>query len=444
MDRLFGTDGVRGVANDDLTPELAFALGRAGAYVLAKEAQRPKILLCRDTRISGGMLESALAAGITSVGADAVLVGVVPTPACAYLVQALQAQAGIMISASHNPTPDNGIKFFAASGHKLPDEMEDKITELLEWPDLPRPVGEHVGRVYREPKGAEMYGHFLQRQVPVNLTGLQLAVDCANGAASAIAPQLLRQLGATVTELHSSPNGININVDCGSTHMESIIAYVKEHNLDLGIAFDGDADRTLLVDDTGALVDGDHILAICAKYAVENGGLPGNHVAATMYSNGGLRQCLQDMGADLVITQAGDRYVLQAMMEQGLALGGEQSGHVIFLEHNTTGDGILTSLKVMQVMAATGQTLSDLRQIMQVFPQALLNVRVRDKHGWEEDAKIQEAVDQGLAKLAPQGRIFVRASGTEPLIRVMTEHPDEALCSQEAEAVAAVIREQLG
>ncbi len=444
MGCLFGTDGVRGVANDDLTPELAFALGRAGAYVLAQQTQRPKILLCRDTRISGGMIESALAAGITSVGADAVLLGVLPTPACAYLVQALQAQAGIMISASHNPAPDNGIKFFAASGHKLPDHVEDQIEDLLYSHELPRPQGEQIGRVYRDAKGAAAYEAFLQRQVPVNLDGLRIAMDCANGAASGIAPQFLRRLGAEVVELNSLPTGVNINVNCGSTHMENVTEFVRSHAMDVGIAYDGDADRVLLVDETGALVDGDQILAICAKHAAENGGIPGKKVAATMYSNGGLRQCLQEMGAELVVTQAGDRYVLEAMLEQGLAFGGEQSGHVIFLEHNTTGDGILTSLKILQVMTKNRERLSALRGIMQVFPQSLLNVRVRDKNGWEQDEEIQKAVDGGLRRLSPSGRLLVRASGTEPLIRVMTEHPDAEVSRQEAEAVAAVIREQLG
>ncbi|MDI9419264.1 MAG: phosphoglucosamine mutase [Firmicutes bacterium] len=442
MARLFGTDGVRGVANRELTPELALQLGRAGAVVLAEKSGRPKILIGKDTRISGDMLEAALIAGTTSTGADVYLLGVVPTPAVAYLTKLLKADAGIMISASHNPVDDNGIKFFADSGFKLSDATEDRIEELIDSEIDLRPVGADLGRVYRQENALDLYIHFLLSTVALNLSGLHIAVDCANGAASQAAPAVLRKLGARVSVINNEPNGININVDCGSTHIEVLQEYVKQVKADFGFSYDGDADRVLAVDEQGNVINGDQILAICGLHLLAQGRLSQNRIAATVYSNGGLAQAMEQAGGEVVTTAAGDRYVLEAMLEQGLVLGGEQSGHVIFLEHGTTGDGILTTLQLLSVVAQSGRKLSELAQVMPIYPQVLENVRVASKEGWEQNPQIRRAIDGVKAKLGTQGRIFVRASGTEPVIRVMGEHPDEALLTEAVSEVAAVIKSE--
>ncbi|HKM17307.1 MAG TPA: phosphoglucosamine mutase [Limnochordia bacterium] len=442
MARLFGTDGVRGVANRELTPELALQLGRAGAVVLAEKSGRPRILIGKDTRISGDMLEAALIAGTTSTGADVYLLGVVPTPAVAYLTKLLKADAGIMISASHNPVDDNGIKFFADSGFKLSDATEDRIEELIDSEIDLRPVGADLGRVYRQENALDLYIHFLLSTVALNLSGLHIAVDCANGAASQAAPAVLRKLGARVSVINNEPNGININVDCGSTHIEVLQEYVKQVKADFGFSYDGDADRVLAVDEQGNVINGDQILAICGLHLLAQGRLSQNRIAATVYSNGGLAQAMEQAGGEVVTTAAGDRYVLEAMLEQGLVLGGEQSGHVIFLEHGTTGDGILTTLQLLSVVAQSGRKLSELAQVMPIYPQVLENVRVASKEGWEQNPQIRRAIDGVKAKLGTQGRIFVRASGTEPVIRVMGEHPDEALLTEAVSEVAAVIKSE--
>ena len=442
MARLFGTDGVRGVANRELTPELALQLGRAGAVVLAEKSGRPKILIGKDTRISGDMLEAALIAGTTSTGTDVYLLGVVPTPAVAYLTKLLKADAGIMISASHNPVDDNGIKFFADSGFKLSDATEDRIEELIDSEIDLRPVGADLGRVYRQENALDLYIHFLLSTVALNLSGLHIAVDCANGAASQAAPAVLRKLGARVSVINNEPNGININVDCGSTHIEVLQEYVKQVKADFGFSYDGDADRVLAVDEQGNVINGDQILAICGLHLLAQGRLSQNRIAATVYSNGGLAQAMEQAGGEVVTTAAGDRYVLEAMLEQGLVLGGEQSGHVIFLEHGTTGDGILTTLQLLSVVAQSGRKLSELAQVMPIYPQVLENVRVASKEGWEQNPQIRRAIDGVKAKLGTQGRIFVRASGTEPVIRVMGEHPDEALLTEAVSEVAAVIKSE--
>lgn len=444
MGRLFGTDGVRGVANQDLTPELAFELGRAGATVLSKEKERPVIVLGKDTRISGSMLEAAMVAGITSVGADVILLGVVPTPAVAYLTRKLSADAGVMISASHNPVEDNGIKFFAGTGYKLSDETEDEIEALLNSQDLRRPIGGQVGRVSQATDAVQLYKEFLLSTVDIDLTGLHIALDCANGAASEVAPVVFEELGAKVSVINHQPNGININAQCGSTYPEQIQKLVLETGADLGITLDGDADRVLAVDELGNLVDGDHILAICGLYLLDNNKLANNSVAATVYSNGGLKQVLKEHGGSLVLTAAGDRYVLEAMLEKGLVLGGEQSGHVIFLEHNTTGDGVLTALQLLAVLQAKGQKLSELAKVMPVFPQLLVNVPVANKNGWDQNAQIKAAIMAAEEKFGEQGRIFVRASGTESLIRVMGEHPNQDLLADVVEQVAEVIKQEQG
>lgn len=445
MARLFGTDGVRGVANKELTPELALKLGRAGAVVLAEKAKRrPKVLIGKDTRISGDMLEAALIAGTTSTGADVYLLGVLPTPAVAYLTKLLKADAGIMISASHNPVEDNGIKFFADTGFKLSDQTEDQIEELIKTGVGSCPVGADLGRVYHQENALDLYIDYLLSTVDLNLEGLHIAVDCANGAASIAAPAVLKKLGARVSVINNQPNGININVNCGSTHIEVLQEYVRQVKADFGFSYDGDADRVLAVDEQGNIVDGDQIMAVCGMHLLTQGRLPHRKIAATVYSNGGLSQALEQAGGEVVTTAAGDRYVLEAMLEHGLALGGEQSGHIIFLEHGTTGDGILTTLQLLSVVGQSGKKLSELAQVMPIYPQLLKNVRVTSKEGWDQNPRICQAIDDAKAQLGPKGRIFVRASGTEPKIRVMGEHPDAELLSQAVDKVVEAIRAELG
>ncbi|HHX02465.1 MAG TPA: phosphoglucosamine mutase [Firmicutes bacterium] len=445
MARLFGTDGVRGVANKELTPELALQLGRAGAVVLAEKARRrPKVLIGKDTRISGDMLEAALIAGTTSTGADVYLLGVVPTPAVAYLTKLLKADAGIMISASHNPVEDNGIKFFADTGFKLSDQTEDQIEELINTGVDLRPVGAELGRVYRQGNALELYVDFLLSTVDFGLQGFHIAVDCANGAASQAAPAVLTKLGARVSVINHQPNGTNINVNCGSTHIEVLQEYVNQVKADFGFSYDGDADRVLAVDEQGSVVDGDQILAVCGLHLLAQGRLPEKAIAATVYSNGGLAQAMEQAGGHVVTTAAGDRYVLEAMLEHGLALGGEQSGHVIFLEHGTTGDGILTTLQLLSVVQQSGKKLSELAQVMPIYPQMLENVRVTTKDGWDRNLRICQAIEGAKAKLGINGRIFVRASGTEPVIRVMGEHPDPDLLAEAVAGVVAVIKAEQG
>ena len=430
---MFGTDGVRGIANShELSPELAYRLGRAGAYLLTQETEptqgRPRLVIGMDTRASGEMLEAALVAGICSVGVDAIRVGVVTTPAVAYLASALQAQGGVMISASHNPAEYNGIKFFSASGYKLPDAVEDQLEDLVrsEEDTLPRPTGGGVGRVVEQPDAVEAYLAHVVSTVAANpedrpWQGLKLVVDCANGASYRLAPEVYRRLGAEVIVLADSPNGVNINVHCGSTHPEDMQNAVRQHGAQLGIAHDGDADRVILADEKGELVDGDHVLAICGLHLLRTGRLPGKAVAATVLSNMGLELAVRQAGGSLVRTKVGDRYVLEAMLEQGLALGGEQSGHVIFLDHGTTGDGILTACQVVRILTETGEPLSRLASQMETLPQVMVNVPVARRDGALENPRIRQAVAAAEQALAGQGRVLVRPSGTEPLIRIMVE-----------------------
>ncbi|HHV94680.1 MAG TPA: phosphoglucosamine mutase [Firmicutes bacterium] len=455
---LFGTDGVRGVANRELTPELAYTLGRCGAYVLLREcrAQRPRVLVGRDTRVSGQMLEAALTAGLTSMGADVVLLGILPTPGVAYLTRTWQADAGVMISASHNPIEDNGIKFFSGDGFKLPDEVEEEIEKVIfqAAPDgmlslksedgLPRPVGKDVGRVEASSEALDAYVEFLKGTISTDLTGLKVVVDCGHGAAYQVSPRVLRELGAEVISLCDEPDGTRINVKCGSTNPEIVAAAVKEYKADLGIAHDGDADRVIAVDEQGRIVDGDYIMVICGLDLLEQGMLAANRIAVTVYSNLGVRAALQAAGGDVVVTPNGDRYVLEAMRQQGLNLGGEQSGHVIFLDHNTTGDGVLTALQLMKVMRKKGQPLSVLAEQLQKYPQVLRNVKVANKEAWEQNGRIKDAISAAEQQLGDQGRIFVRASGTEPLIRVMAEGPDHQLVEQVVAQVAEIIAAELG
>lgn len=446
MGKLFGTDGVRGVANRELTPQLAFEIGRAGAYVLTKGGEKPKMVLGKDTRQSGDLLEAALTAGICSVGVDVISIGVVSTPGLAYLTRYLKASAGVMISASHNPAEDNGIKFFTGEGFKLFGEIEDEIEAIIlgDKAVLPVPTGGEVGIVSRQPEAVAAYIDYAVRSVPQGLQCLKVVVDCANGAASAIAPVIFEKLGADVIPIYHTPDGLNINVKCGSTHPEALQAAVIEHQADVGIAYDGDADRVIAVDEHGEIVDGDFIMAICANQMAKTGKLANNKFVTTVMTNMGLDTAMEAAGIGVLKSKVGDRYVLETMLQNGLNFGGEQSGHIIFLELNTTGDGIMTSLQLLDVMRNAAQPLSVLAKVMRRFPQVLTNVRVKDKAGYQSNAKIKEAVDTAEAAMQKKGRVLVRPSGTEPLIRVMLEGDDAAQLDYYAKQIADVIKAELG
>ncbi|QSO50511.1 phosphoglucosamine mutase [Alicyclobacillus curvatus] len=444
MTRMFGTDGVRGVANQELTPELAFRLGRVGAYVLTEGVSGARIVVGKDTRVSSDMLEAALVSGILSVGVDVLQLGVISTPGVAYLTRHLRADAGVMISASHNPVEDNGIKFFGGDGFKLLDAVEDQIEALIDESEtLPRPIGSSVGRLYQEP-ALEVYRKFLMGTVKHRFDGLHIVLDCANGAAYNLAPSVFERLGAKVTSLYMQPDGTNINVGCGSTHPHVVQRAVLEHQADLGLAFDGDADRVIAVDGTGQMVDGDYIMAICAEALHRRGELKNNAVAATVMSNLGFMQAMKDLGIRVQTTAVGDRYVMEAMREEALVLGGEQSGHIIFLNHTTTGDGVLTALQLVDMMVDASKPLSELRQVMTRYPQILENVRVTDKTLWRDRDRIQQALAAGKVSLGESGRLLVRESGTEPIVRVMAEGPNEQLLQECVHQIATVIREEIG
>ncbi|SCP95716.1 phosphoglucosamine mutase [Anaerobium acetethylicum] len=444
MARLFGTDGVRGVANSELTPELAMKLGQAGAYVLTKENKhKPTIIVGCDTRISGGMLANAMMAGICSVGANAVYVGILPTPAVAYLTRKYKVDAGVVISASHNPMEFNGIKFFNSEGYKLSDSLEDEIEVLInnDMLDVPMPTGSGIGSVEYRLDAREDYIRFAESLVKVDLKGMKIVVDCAEGAAHYTSVETLKQLGAELIALHTNPDGTNINANCGSTHMEELMARVVFEDAHIGIAFDGDADRMLAVDENGKIVDGDQIMAICGNYMKDQGKLKKNTIVATVMSNLGFTLMAKENGINLERTKVGDRYVLEHMMGIGGNLGGEQSGHVIFLDENTTGDGLLSALHLLEVMVATKKPLSELASIMQVLPQALVNAKVpvhkRDKY--MEYPEIAEAISELERKFAGEGRVLIRPSGTEPLVRVMIEGKDQKQIDEEAGKLAKLI-----
>jgi len=444
MARLFGTDGVRGVANSELTPELAMKLGQAGAYVLTKENKhKPTIIVGCDTRISGGMLANAMMAGICSVGANAVYVGILPTPAVAYLTRKYKVDAGVVISASHNPMEFNGIKFFNSEGYKLSDSLEDEIEVLInnDMLDVPMPTGSGIGSVEYRLDAREDYIRFAESLVKVDLKGMKIVVDCAEGAAHYTSVETLKQLGAELIALHTNPDGTNINANCGSTHMEELMARVVFEDAHIGIAFDGDADRMLAVDENGTIVDGDQIMAICGNFMKDQGKLKKNTIVATVMSNLGFTLMAKENGINLERTKVGDRYVLEHMMEIGGNLGGEQSGHVIFLDENTTGDGLLSALHLLEVMVATKKPLSELASIMQVLPQALVNAKVpvhkRDKY--MEYPEIAEAISELERKFAGEGRVLIRPSGTEPLVRVMIEGKDQKQIDEEAGKLAKLI-----
>ncbi len=443
-ERLFGTDGVRGRANDDLTPELALLIGRALVTVLHDDGERrPSILVGRDPRWSGDMLEAALVAGITSAGGDAVCVGVIPTPGVAFLTARSSAAAGVMISASHNPVGDNGIKLFGPDGFKLSDDEELRVATTLAAGGGRRPEGTRIGRRLTDPAAVARYIEHLARSVDVDLTGLRVVVDGANGAAHSVAPQVYRQLGAEVIQLHCSPDGANINDGCGSTHPEVVAREVVAHAADLGVAHDGDADRVIAATHLGGIIDGDVILAILARQAHLQGRLIDGTVVTTVMANLGFHHAMRDLGIHVLETPVGDRYVLDAMRAGGLNLGGEQSGHVIDLEHATTGDGVLTALRLMEAIRTSGTPLAELASVMTRLPQVLVNVPDVDRHRLAGSAAVAAAVAAAEERLGTEGRVLVRPSGTEPLVRVMVEAVAEGLAQEVADGVAAVVRTEL-
>ncbi|MFD2679143.1 phosphoglucosamine mutase [Bacillus seohaeanensis] len=446
MGKYFGTDGVRGVANTELTPELAFKLGRFGGYVLTKDAQRPKILIGRDTRISGHMLEGALVAGLLSIGAEVMRLGVISTPGVAYLTKALGAQAGVMISASHNPVGDNGIKFFGPDGFKLSDDQENEIEALLDQVDdsLPRPTGADLGQVSDYFEGGQKYLQYMKQTVDEDFSGLHIALDCAHGATSSLATHLFADLDADLSTMGASPNGLNINDGVGSTHPETLASMVKEKGADIGLAFDGDGDRLIAIDEKGEIVDGDQIMYICAKHLKSEGRLKQSTVVSTVMSNLGFHKGLEENSIQSIQTAVGDRYVVEEMKKSGYNLGGEQSGHIIFLDYNTTGDGLLTGIQLVNIMKLTGKTLSELAGEMKKFPQKLVNVRVTDKHHVTDNEKVKMVIDKVETEMNGNGRILVRPSGTEPLVRVMAEAPTEELCEQYVNEIVAVVQTEMG
>ncbi len=440
MGRLFGTDGVRGVANDELTPLLAM-----GAYVLTKEnMHKPTIMVGCDTRISGDMLANALMAGICSVGANAVYVGVIPTPAVAYLTRKYKVDAGVVISASHNPVEFNGIKFFDGNGYKLPDALEDEIENIIrnDMNGIKFPIGANVGKIkYRTDAREEYINHSIQA-VNVDLSKLKIVVDCAEGASYYTSVEALKELGANIVAIHNMPDGTNINANCGSTHMEELKARVVYEKADIGLAFDGDADRLMAVDEMGNVVDGDQVMAIVGNHMKENGDLVDNTIVATVMSNLGFFLMGEKNGIHMEQTKVGDRYVLERMKEIGASLGGEQSGHIIFLKENTTGDGLLSALHLLKVMVETGESLSQLASVMEVLPQALVNAKVPNhkKERYMEYPEIAEAIKKLTDKFAGEGRVLIRPSGTEPLVRVMIEGKDQKMIDNEAKKLAELIQ----
>jgi phosphoglucosamine mutase len=446
MARLFGTDGVRGLANKDITSESALKLAQAAAIVLGEQArargQKPIAVIGRDPRISGEFLAAAISAGLASSGVDVFDAGVIPTPATSFLTADLDADFGVMISASHNPAPDNGIKFFSRGGHKLDDAVEDAIEAALSAKPL-TPIGAEIGHVKEFADAKQRYLVHLQGTLPNSLKGIKVVVDCANGAAADLAPKAFRDAGAEVVVIGNSPDGYNINLGCGSTHLSALQAAVVENGADVGIAHDGDADRTLAVDATGAIVDGDQIMAILAVAAKARGDLSRNTLVATVMSNLGLKIAMKQAGIEIIETKVGDRYVLEVIREGGYTLGGEQSGHLIFARYATTGDGILTGLQLLAQMSATGKSLKELASAMTVYPQVLINVPQVDKTKVDSDSELQVAVQEAQAELGEQGRVLLRASGTEPLVRVMVEAQDLGTAQSWAERIARVVEKQL-
>lgn len=447
MGRLFGTDGVRGEANRELTPVLAYQLGRFGAHVLTEGTHKARILIGMDTRLSGDMLENALVAGILSAGCDAICLGVTTTPAVAYLTRYYKADAGVMISASHNPAKDNGIKFFNSQGLKLSDAVENQIEEfILENKDLPIiPGGTQVGRCEKHNEGNRIYSEYLKTTIKGDLCGLKIAMDCANGAAFEIAPSLFRELGAEVTVTNNHPDGLNINNDCGSTHPEKVARLTKEVGAHIGLAFDGDADRLIAADENGRVIDGDRMMLICGMEMKRNGRLKNDTIVTTVMSNIGLAMAAKENDIKTFPTKVGDRYVLEAMLREGYVLGGEQSGHIIFLDHNTTGDGVLSALQLAAIIKSSGSSLSKLADTMTQYPQILLNAKVSkgNKNAYLEDAVITQRISAIESAMEGEGRVLIRPSGTEALVRVMLEGKDQEQLRSYATELVELIEERM-
>ncbi|WP_104166810.1 phosphoglucosamine mutase [Arthrobacter sp. SX1312] len=445
MSKLFGTDGVRGLANGLITAELSLQLAQAAAVVLghnASDGRRPTAVIARDPRISGEFIAAAVEAGLASSGVDVYDAGVLPTPAAAFLVADLGADFGVMISASHNPAPDNGIKFLARGGNKLSDALEDAIEDEMARPRL-RPVAGEVGRIQRFADAEDRYVVHLLKTLPHRLEGLKVVIDCAHGAASGCSPEVFRDAGADIIVIGADPDGVNINDGYGSTHLEKLQSAVLEHGADLGIAHDGDADRCLAVDHEGTIVDGDQIMAVMALAMKDAGKLKDNTLVATVMSNLGLKIALREAGVTIMETGVGDRYVLEGMRDGGYSLGGEQSGHVIFAEYATTGDGVLTGLQLASRMAGTGKSLKELAAVMTKLPQVLINVRGVDRSAANSDEGVQDAVREAEAILGETGRVLLRPSGTEPVVRVMVEAADLVTAQRIADSLAATVQERL-
>ena len=449
MGELFGTDGVRGVANEHpMTAEMALNIGRATAYLFKRTGHTPRIIIGKDTRISGYTLENALVAGIRSMGVSALFVGVLPTPGIAFTTNSMRADAGIVISASHNPFQDNGIKIFSSEGFKLPDEKELEIENLIFSNNMHtlHPSPNELGKAYRIEDARGRYIVFLKNSFPkeFSLEGTKVVMDCAHGATYKVAPETLFELGADVTTMFDEPNGQNINANCGSQHPEALAEEVKKQGADVGFAFDGDGDRLIAVDEAGTVLTGDQIMAVCAKTMKEGGKLPNNLLISTVMSNIGLGIALEELGIQNVTTKVGDRYVLEEMLSKGAAIGGEESGHVIFLEHHTTGDGIITALQVLAAMKKQQKPLSELAQMMKVFPQKLINVEVKSKPDLSTIPEINEVIKDVEAQLGTKGRVLVRYSGTQPMCRVMVEGPTNDETEHYCTQIADVLREKLG
>ncbi|TAJ07135.1 MAG: phosphoglucosamine mutase [Nitrospirae bacterium] len=449
MRTLFGTDGIRGVANlEPMTSETAMKLGRAAAYLFKRRSGRHQIVIGKDTRLSGYMLESALTSGICSMGVDVLLVGPMPTPAIAFLTRSLRADAGVVISASHNPYQDNGIKFFSSDGFKLPDELETRMEALITSDEIQhlRPTADEVGKAYRIDDAEGRYIEFVKRSLPrdVDFQGLRIVVDCAHGAAYKVSPKVLRELGATVWVIGDEPDGTNINDGCGAVHPERLQQAVREHHAQIGIAHDGDADRAIFVCEQGRIIDGDHVMAMIAMDLQERGLLKRQTVVGTVMSNFGLELALAKAGIALVRTAVGDRYLLERMVTDGYNFGGEQSGHFIFLDHNTTGDGLISALQVVALMKRTGRSLSDLARCMTAVPQILLNIRVNGKPDLNRVPELTQAIRTGEATLNGTGRVLVRYSGTEPVLRIMVEGEEASLIRLVADDLSAVVQRHLG
>lgn len=447
MGKLFGTDGVRGIANKDLSPELAYKLGRIGGFFLTQGKKRPKMVVGTDTRISGDMLVAALSSGLNSAGVDVLYLGILPTPAVARMIKVLEADGGVMVTASHNPVEYNGIKFFNEHGLKLTDEIENSIEEyILNNLDIEfLPVAGEVGRIIRVENPLRKYTDFLKQTIDTDLTGIKVAVDCGNGAVYKAAPELLRELGAQVYVIHNDPNGININVECGSTKPEEVQKLVLETGADVGLSFDGDADRLIAADENGSIVDGDHILAICGSNMKESGKLKSNTIIGTVMTNMGLDICLKEKDINIIKTKVGDRYVLEEMIKGGHSIGGEQSGHIIFLDHNTTGDGLLTAIQLLSVMKKKNMKLSELASVMEVMPQVLVNARVSEekKKSYTDDDIIKSKIEEIERHFHGNGRVLIRPSGTEPLVRVMIEGERQEELDKYANELAVLIEERL-